>query len=163
MPKAPELERFAGELSLIERNYVQYLGLTQALRLSQPKFMEQFRRMLVSKLRVVFENATGELELWSKSASAQVDAQLRERRRSFRRRREALERIQSAAGELEQRIAEIEKQDQRLHQFMARVGDLSSALREQAGPSVDSDTGLLTIDLPLSDEPVPMLLRHAQA
>jgi DNA repair exonuclease SbcCD ATPase subunit len=163
MPKAPELERFAGELSLIERNYVQYLGLTQALRLSQPKFMEQFRRMLVSKLRVVFENATGELELWSKSASAQVDAQLRERRRSFRRRREALERIQSAAGELEQRIAEIEKQDQRLHQFMARVGDLSSALREQAGPTLDSDTGLMTIDLPLSDEPVPMLLHHARA
>jgi hypothetical protein len=163
MPKSPEVDRFASELSLIERSYVQYLGLTQALRLSQPKFMEQFRRMLVSKLRVVFENATGEIELWSKSASAQVDAQLRERRRSFRRRREALERIQSAAGELEQRIAEIERQDQRLHQFMARVGDLSTALREQAGPALDSDTGLMTIDLPLSDEPVPMLLRHAQA
>jgi len=42
MPKAPELDRFVRELSLIERNYVQYLGLTQALRLSQPKFMEQF-------------------------------------------------------------------------------------------------------------------------
>jgi hypothetical protein len=162
MPKAPELDRFTRELSLIERNYVQYLGLTQALRLSQPKFMEQFRRMLVSKLRVVFENATGELELWSKSASAQVDSQLRERRRSFRRRREALERIQNAAGELEQRIVEIEKQDQRLHQFLARVGDLSSALREAAGPQLDSDTGLLTIDLPLDDEPVPVLLRHAQ-
>jgi hypothetical protein len=163
MPKAPELDRFVRELSLIERNYVQYLGLTQALRLSQPKFMEQFRRMLVSKLRVVFENATGELELWSKSASAQVDAQLRERRRSFRRRREALERIQSAAGELELRITEIEKQDHRLHQFLARVGDLSSALREAAGPQFDSDTGLLTIDLPLNDdEPVPVLLRQAQ-
>jgi hypothetical protein len=163
MPKAPELERFGAELNLIERNYVQYLGLTQALRLSQPKFMEQFRRMLMSKLRVVFENATGELELWSKSASAQVDAQLRERRRSFRRRREALERIQSASGELEQRIAEIERQDQRLHQFMSRVGELSLALREQAGPMLDGDTGLLKIDLPISDEPVPMLLRHAQA
>src|SRR5439155_20593555 len=99
LTKPPALERFASELGLIERNYVQYLGLTQALRLSQPKFMEQFRRMLVSKLRVVFESASGELELWSKSASAQIDSQLRERRRGFRRRREALERIQSAAGE----------------------------------------------------------------
>ncbi len=34
------------ELQLIESNYVQYLGLTLALRLAQPKFMEQFRRML---------------------------------------------------------------------------------------------------------------------
>jgi len=65
LPKGPELDRYGRELGLIERNYVQYLGLTQALRLSQPKFMEQFRRMLVSKLRVVFENASGELELWS--------------------------------------------------------------------------------------------------
>src|SRR4029079_10210384 len=77
MTRSPDLARFKTELDEIESNYVQYLGLTHALRLSQPRFMEQFRRMLVSKLRVVFENASGELELWSKSASAQVDAQLR--------------------------------------------------------------------------------------
>ena len=53
---------------------MQYLGLTQALRLAQPKFMEQFRRMLLSKLRVVFENASSEIELWNKAASAQVDS-----------------------------------------------------------------------------------------
>ena len=163
LPKGPELERFARELALIERNYVQYLGLTQALRLSQPKFMEQFRRMLVSKLRVVFENASGELELWSKGASAQVDSQLRERRRSFRRRREALERIQSASGDLEHRIGEIELQDQRVHQYLARVSELTLAMREQAGLQQESQPGLLTIDLPLSDEPLPMpmMLRRA--
>ncbi|HEY2926658.1 dynamin family protein [Piscinibacter sp.] len=162
LPKGPELARFGDELTLIQHNYVQYLGLTQALRLSQPKFMEQFRRMLVSKLRVVFENASGELELWSKAASAQVDSQLRERRRSFRRRHEALERIQNAAGELEQRIGEVETQDQRLHQYLARVIELSAALREDDGPR-GLDIDLLTLDLPPSDEPAPMLLRHAQA
>jgi hypothetical protein len=168
LPKGPDLERYTRELELIERNYVQYLGLTQALRLSQPKFMEQFRRMLVSKLRVVFENASGEIELWSKGASAQVDSQLRERRRGFRRRREALERIQNAAGELEQRISEIETQDQRLHAFIVRVGELASGLREftesQPMPLDDSsDEGLLHLNLPASQEPTPVLLRHAQA
>jgi hypothetical protein len=170
LPKGPELERYGRELALIERNYVQYLGLTQALRLSQPKFMEQFRRMLVSKLRVVFENACAEFELWSKGASAQVDSQLRERRRGFRKRREALERIQSAAGELEQRIAEIETQDQRLHQYLTRVNELVGALRKPIDlSSLDSfdgpqktENGLLRLSLPPSDEPVPMLLRHAQ-
>jgi len=165
LPKGPEFERYARELALIERNYVQYLGLTQALRLSQPKFMEQFRRMLVSKLRVVFENASGELELWSKSASAQVDSQLRERRRGFRRRREALERIQSAAGELEQRIGEIETQDQRLHQFLTRVHELTTALHEvpEPQPGADAEGGLLHLQLPPTDEPEPVLLRHARA
>lgn len=170
LPKGPDLERYVRELGLIERNYVQYLGLTQALRLSQPKFMEQFRRMLVSKLRVVYENASGELELWSKGASAQVDSQLRERRRGFRRRREALERIQNAAGELESRIGEIETQDQRLQQLLQRVGELVHALRNPDTPEVDvvldgpteTPEGLLRLSLPPSDEPVPMLLRHAQ-
>lgn len=127
-----DLERFKKELALIQRNYVQYLGVTQAVRLSQPKFMEQFRRMLVSKLRVVFENTSSEVELWNKTASAQIDSQLRERRRGFRRRRESLERIQSASGDLEQRISELEAQDQIVQQRIARHADLAANLKVQA-------------------------------
>jgi hypothetical protein len=94
--------------------------------MATPGFAEQFRRMLLSKLRVVFESAAGELEMWSKSASNQVDVQLRERRRAFKRRREALERIQTASGELEQRITEVESQEQRLVELqrqLDRAGD----------------------------------------
>ena len=162
--KGPDLDRFTDELGLIERNYVQYLGLSQALRLSQPKFMEQFRRMLMSKLRVVFENASGELEMWNKSASAQVDSQLRERRRNFRQRHETLERIQSAAGELEARMSEIEVQDRRLQGFGTRAVELTEALRAQACTApLATDTEQITIDLPLSDDAEPMMLRRAQA
>jgi len=111
---APELQRFTRELDLIDHNYSQYLGLLQAWRMASPGFMEQFRRMLLSKLRVVFESASSELELWSRTASNQVEQQLGDRRRAFKQRREALQRIQSAAGELEQRIAEVESQDEQL-------------------------------------------------
>ena len=65
---------------MIESSYARYLGLAGALRLLQPRAMEQFKRMLLSKLRVVFENAAGEVELWSKAASAQIEQQLREQR-----------------------------------------------------------------------------------
>ncbi len=110
----PQVDRFIEELDLIERSYGRYLSPTQAWRLSGASFMDQFQRMLVSKLRVVFENAAGEIELWSKAASAQIELQLRERRRAFANRHEALQRIQAAAGELEQRIHEVELQDKRL-------------------------------------------------
>ncbi len=159
----PDLAKVREELALIERNYVQYLGLTLSLRLSQPKFMAQFRRMLVSKLRVVFENASSQVEMWNKAASVQVDSQLRERRRGFRRRSEALQRIQSADGELETRIAEIEAQDGRVQQHMTRVTEHLLNLRGQAEdvPWKNPGQDLLTIDLPLSDEePEPGLLLH---
>ncbi|MGZ5266543.1 MAG: dynamin family protein [Caldimonas sp.] len=155
--KPLDFDRFTSELQLIEGNYVQYLGLTLALRLAQPKFMEQFRRMLISKLRVVFENASSELELWNKAVSAQVDSQLRERRKAFKRRRETLEKIQAAAGELELRIDEIESQDQRLLQFQARTSELAESLREYAfAAPLATDAVPVKLDLPLFDDAVPV-------
>ena len=155
--KPLDFDRFASELQLIESNYVQYLGLTLALRLAQPKFMEQFRRMLVSKLRVVFENASSELELWNKAVSAQVDSQLRERRKAFKRRIETLEKVQNAAGELETRIDEIDAQDERLQQFQTRIVELAEALREHAfAAPLATDAALVKIDLPLFDDAVPV-------
>jgi hypothetical protein len=130
--QAPSMDRFVGELALIESSYVQYLGLTQALKLSQPKFMEQFRRMLLSKLRVVFENASAEMESWNKSTSSQVDTQLRDRRRNFRRRRETLERVQTAASDLELRLSELEAQDGKLQSLQTRAIELLNVLRTQA-------------------------------
>jgi hypothetical protein len=118
---APSLEAYRRELTLIQDNYSRYFGIHQAWRMSQPGFAEQFRRMLLSKLRVVFENAGAELELWSKASSGQIEMQLRERRRGFARRRDSLERVQSAAGELELRIAEVQQQEDHLVQLISRI------------------------------------------
>jgi len=135
-PPAPPLQRYRDELDLIANGYGRYLGLSQAWRMAAPGFAEQFRRMLLAKLRVVFENAAGELELWSKSAGSQVEVQLRERRRSYVRRRETLQRVQGAAGELEQRIAEVQAQDQHLETTRLRLdalaGDAIAAARRPA-------------------------------
>ena len=134
VPKPPSLQRFVDDLARTERAYSQYLTVTQAWRLSAPTFREQFRRLLLSKLRVVFENAAGEIELWSKSVLAPMDQQLRERRVAFQRRREALDRVAGAADELESRIGEVEIQEQRLlahqHQLETLVA-LTMATVEQ--------------------------------
>jgi DNA repair exonuclease SbcCD ATPase subunit len=135
---APSLDRYRAELGLIDQSYSRYVGMTQSWRLAVPGFMEQFRRMLLSKLRMVFESAAAELEMWSKSATTQVDLQLRERRKAFQRRREALERIQAAAGELEQRIAEVEAQDEHLRSLQQRLeaaaGDTVAVARRLLAP-----------------------------
>lgn len=129
---APDMGQYATALTEIEKGYVRYLGPSQALRLSNAKFMEQFRRMLMSKLRLVFESAGSELDLWNRTTSSQIDMQLRERRRNFRRRRDSLERVQNASSDLEMRLAEIEAGDERLQAALAKTGGLFKALREQA-------------------------------
>lgn len=127
-----DVRKYTEDLNLIERNYVQYLGLSQAFRLAQPGFQEQFRRMLISRLRVVFETVSNDIELWNKTASAQVDSQLRERRRNFKRRYESLDRIQSASNELDTRLQEVQAQDERVLQLQTRLGTLIDDLVKQA-------------------------------
>jgi hypothetical protein len=115
----PELGNFREELSAIERGYNRYFGLSETLRMASAAFKERFVRMLVSKLRVVFETAARDIELWHQSASAQMEAQLRDRRRAFRKRRESLERIQQAAGDLEERVSDVETQSARVESLIA--------------------------------------------
>jgi hypothetical protein len=138
-PKEPEVTRHTEDLDLIERSHLQYLGLGNVIRLSQADFSERLIRALGTRLRVVFESALNEVELWNKSASSQLDAQLRERRRNFARRLEAIERIQEAASGLDERIAEIEEQEIALNQLEIKLTELTFPfLRAFSVPSADS-------------------------
>jgi hypothetical protein len=148
LPEGVAMDRYQADLDQIENSYVQYLGLSRAYRLSQPRFMEQFCQMLLSKLRVVFESASAELELWNKNATAQVDAQLRERRLDFRSRYASLERIQSANGDLETRLSEVEAIDAGLQEKLSRVRELTRALQSHAATPPSRATALdLDLDL----------------
>ena len=127
-PKTPDLTRYENDLNQIERSHLQYLGVTNVIKLSQPDFSERLVRALSTRLRVVYESALGEIELWNKSAAAQLDAQLRERRKTFGRRIEAIERIQSAASGLDERIGEIDMQELALNALDAKLTELTSHL-----------------------------------
>jgi len=127
-PKEPDLARYQRDLDLVERGHQHYLGVGHALRLAQPEFADRLVRALATRLRAVYEAALGEVELWNKAAAAQLDAQLRERRRNFSRRLEAIERIQQAASGLDDRIAEIEAQDQALDAIDAKLLELTRHL-----------------------------------
>lgn len=127
-PKAPEFESYVADVTEIERRHEQYIGMGNTLRLAQPEFAQRLQRGLTLRLRAVLDSASNELELWSKSATAQLDAQLRERKRSFSRRIEAVDRIQSAANGLVERIAEIESAEAHLQELEVRLTTLTDKL-----------------------------------
>ena len=128
VPKSPEVFRHAQDLELIEQSHLRYLGIGNVLRLLQSEFSSRLVRALGARVRIVYESALGEVELWNKSASAQLDAQLRERRRNFARRLEAIERIQQAASGLDERMTEINDLEARLKEVDARLNEFTSDL-----------------------------------
>ncbi len=113
-PALPDLDRCLSDLAMVEAGHLKYLGLTGVLKLSQPEFVERLVRALMSRLRAVYEVAQSELDLWSRASMVQMDVQLRERRKSFERRAEAIDRIRRAATGLDDRISEIDSAQQGL-------------------------------------------------
>lgn len=139
MPPPLLLPDFTEDLRRIEASYTQYLGLSQALKLSNTAFSQRLIKALAMRLRTVFESAANDVDLWSKSVTAPLDAQLKERKRSFSRRLEAVDRIQHAATGLEERIAEIETSDTQLTAMQTQLAcasaQLLSPLKEYAPAS----------------------------
>jgi len=127
-PTEPQMLEYLGDLDQIERGHLQYLGIGNAFRLAQPEFADRLVRALSTRLRGMHQTALADVELWSKSAAAQLDAQLRERRKTFSRRIEAIDRIQHAAGGLDERITEIEGQSQAIDQLDSKLQELTSYL-----------------------------------
>lgn len=137
-PKEPDLARFGRDLELIELSHLQYLGVNNILKLSQVNFSDRLVRALSTRLRVVYESALSELELWNKSAASQLDAQLRERRKNFIRRIEAIERIQGAASGLDERIREINDQEISLNALDNKLTELTAHLAGTPAPTSEA-------------------------
>ena len=126
--RAPDMMTYLQDLELIERSHLQYLSLGNVMRLAQPGFSDRLVSALSSRVRVVFESALGEVEVWSQSTSAQFDAQMRERHKGFNKRLNAIKRIEQAASTLDERIAELNVQKIRLQAVETMFDDLTSQL-----------------------------------
>ncbi|MHB8948738.1 MAG: dynamin family protein [Rhodoferax sp.] len=134
-PTEPSLVDYLHDLDLVERSHLQYLSLGNTIRLAQPEFADRLVRALSTRVRTIHEAALADIELWSKAAAAQLDVQLRERRRNFSRRLEAIDRIQQASGGLGERIDEIEVQKSNLNQLNAKLSELTDHLITVTDPS----------------------------
>lgn len=130
VPPLPDIDKYLKDLSDIEQSHVRYLGFGHTFKLAQPEFCERLGRALASRLRVVYEGAANELELWNKTASGQLDAQLRERRRNYARRVEAVVRIQDAAGDLDVRMGELSQQVEEMDQQAFELAKITAAMLE---------------------------------
>jgi hypothetical protein len=134
-PTEPQMAQYLIDLDMVERSHIQYLGIGNAFKLAQPEFADRLVRALSTRLRGIHESALADVELWSKSAAAQLDAQLRERRRNFSRRIEAIDRIQQAAGGLEDRIQDVDQQEAALNQIELKLIELTDYLIAANQPS----------------------------
>jgi Dynamin family len=128
VPPVPDFTKHFRDLEQLQNSHLKYLSIGNLLKLAQPYFAERLIRALVTRARMIFEAAQGEVEFWSRSAASHLDAQMRERRKLHASRVEAIEKVRDASSTLEERIAEIDKFNQRAAQIQAVLSEMTQKI-----------------------------------
>ena len=140
VPPELDLFRFSKDLDLIERNHNQYMSLGKSLQMVSSDTSTRLVRALKSRLRIVYESALAELELWSKLATSQMESQLAERRQNFTKRLDAMDRVQRAETGLHERLSEVGAQQAAILQQQTKLSELCATLIHRGS----SQSGLAT-------------------
>jgi predicted GTPase len=134
-PPPFSLLRYQKEIDRLERAYNQHFNTLWNM-LSKAKFSltRRFFETIASRVKHVYDIANRDVESWLRNMMSPLETQVREHHLQLRRRLESAKRIHSASGELEERIVELEQQDEALTAQIAalmRAADVIDRIVEQ--------------------------------
>ena len=124
---APRVLRLSGlmqEFDRMAQAYTEHLSGANWLKLQNNAYTLRTLRGMSSRVRDLFERALRDIENWDRSAIAQLDSQVRERKKQLNRRLSTLQRIEDTKDSLHERINELQTQ-------IAEIGVLQRGLNDQ--------------------------------
>jgi DNA repair exonuclease SbcCD ATPase subunit len=105
--------KYQKEIERLERAYNTHFNTLWNM-VSKAKFalMKRFFETIASRVKHVYVIANRDVEAWLKALMSPLETQVREHHLQLRRRLDSIKRIHLASGELEERIAELEQQEE---------------------------------------------------
>ncbi|MFO1315348.1 MAG: dynamin family protein [Burkholderiales bacterium] len=105
--------KYQKETERLERAYNTHFNTLWNM-VSKAKFalMRRFFETIASRVKHVYVVANRDVEAWLKAVMSPLETQVREHHLQLRRRLDSIRRIHHASGELEDRIAELEQQEE---------------------------------------------------
>jgi len=115
VPPPFSMLKYHKEIDRLERAYNEHFNTLWNM-LSKAKFAltRRFFETIASRVKHVYDVANRDIESWLRAVMSPLETQVREHHMQLRRRLDSVERIHSASGELEERIGELEHQDEAL-------------------------------------------------
>jgi len=115
VPPPFSMLKYQKEVDRLERAYNEHFNTLWNM-LSKAKFSltRRFFETIASRVKHVYDIANRDIESWLRAVMSPLETQVREHHLQLRRRLESVNRIHSASGELEERIGELEHQDEAL-------------------------------------------------
>ena len=114
--------KYQKEIDRLERAYNEHFNTLWNM-VSKAKFAltKRFFETIASRVKHVYDIANRDVESWLRAVISPLETHVREHHLQLRRRLESVKRIHLASGELEERIAELEQQDEALAAEIAAV------------------------------------------
>jgi hypothetical protein len=118
--------KYQKEIDRLERAYNEHFNTLWNM-LSNAKFglTKRFFETVATRVKHVYDVANRDVESWLRATMSPLETQVREHHLQLRRRLESVKRIHRASSELEERIGELEHQDEAL---AAQVAALQRAV-----------------------------------
>jgi hypothetical protein len=137
VPPPFSMLKYQKEVDRLERAYNEHFNTLWNM-LSKAKFAltRRFFETIASRVKHVYDVANRDVESWLRAVMSPLEAQVREHHLQLRRRLESVQRIHSASGELEERIGELEHQDDAL---TAQVATLARSVEVIDGIVLEPD------------------------
>jgi hypothetical protein len=123
--------KYQKEIDRLERAYNEHFNTLWNM-LSNAKFglTKRFFETVATRVKHVYDVANRDVESWLRATMSPLETQVREHHLQLRRRLESVKRIHRASNELEERIGELEQQDEAL---AAQVAALQRSVEVVAG------------------------------
>ncbi|MCB1938475.1 MAG: dynamin family protein [Rhodocyclaceae bacterium] len=126
--------RYAREIDQLERSFNQQLNNTLTLITTEKHTLTQkFFETVAVQARRTFEVANRDVEQWLRAVMSPLETQVREYQLQLKRRLESVKRIHQATDTLEDRIVELQHQDQALTKQRAELADTAAHIRSTLG------------------------------
>ena len=115
VPPPFSMLKYQKEIDRLEHAYNQHFNTLWNM-LSSAKFSltKRFFETIATRVKHVYDIANRDVESWLRATMSPLETQVREHHLQLRRRLESVKRIHRASGELEDRIGELEQQDEAL-------------------------------------------------
>jgi len=126
VPPPFSMLKYQKEIDRLEHAYNQHFNtLWNMLSSAKYSLTKRFFETIATRVKHVYDVANRDVESWLRATMSPLETQVREHHLQLRRRLESVKRIHRASGELEDRIGELEQQDEVL---AAQVAALARAV-----------------------------------
>jgi hypothetical protein len=127
LPPPLSMLKYQKEFDRLEHAYNQHFNtLWNMVRTAKSALLERFFDTIAARTRHVYTIANRDVEGWLKAMMSPLETRVKEHHLQLKRRLDSVQRIHRASSELDERIVELEQQDETL---CAELGALERELR----------------------------------